>query len=38
VAAPIPGLIASLTTSVGARVAKGDRLLMMEAMKMETTV
>ncbi len=38
VPAPIPGLVASLTTSVGARVAKGDKLLMMEAMKMQTTV
>ncbi len=38
VAAPIPGLIATLTASVGARVSKGDRLLMMEAMKMQTTV
>jgi pyruvate carboxylase len=38
VAAPIPGLIASLFVSVGAKVAKGDKLLMMEAMKMQTTV
>jgi len=38
VAAPIPGLIASLSVSVGARVKKGDKLLMMEAMKMQTTV
>ena len=38
VAAPIPGLIASLSVSVGAKVAKGDKLLMMEAMKMQTTV
>ncbi|WP_052572575.1 pyruvate carboxylase [Holophaga foetida] len=38
VAAPIPGLIASLSTSVGAKVKKGDKLLMMEAMKMQTTV
>jgi pyruvate carboxylase len=38
VAAPIPGLVASLTASVGAKVARGDRLLMMEAMKMQTTV
>ncbi len=37
-AAPIPGLVASLTVSVGAKVAKGDKLLMMEAMKMQTTV
>ncbi|MBC8011487.1 MAG: pyruvate carboxylase, partial [Burkholderiales bacterium] len=38
VAAPIPGLIAALSISVGAKVAKGDKLLMMEAMKMQTTV
>lgn len=38
VAAPIPGLIAALSVSVGAKVAKGDKLLMMEAMKMQTTV
>ncbi len=38
VAAPIPGLIATLTASVGAKVSKGDQLLMMEAMKMQTTV
>jgi pyruvate carboxylase len=38
VAAPIPGLIASLSVSTGAKVAKGDKLLMMEAMKMQTTV
>ncbi len=38
VAAPIPGLIAVLPVSVGAKVAKGDKLLMMEAMKMQTTV
>ena len=38
VAAPIPGLIVTLSTSVGAKVAKGDKLFMMEAMKMQTTV
>ncbi|MEZ5421220.1 MAG: biotin/lipoyl-containing protein, partial [Vicinamibacterales bacterium] len=38
VAAPIPGLIATLSASVGARVARGEKLLMMEAMKMQTTV
>jgi len=36
--APIPGLVASVAVSVGHKVAKGDRLLMMEAMKMQTTV
>ena len=38
IAAPIPGLIASIAVSVGHKVAKGDKLLMMEAMKMQTTV
>jgi pyruvate carboxylase len=38
VGAPIPGLIVTLGVSVGQKVAKGDKLLMMEAMKMQTTV
>jgi len=38
IGAPIPGLVASISVSVGQKVAKGDRLLMMEAMKMQTTV
>jgi pyruvate carboxylase len=38
VAAPIPGLIAQLQVTLGAKVAKGDKLLMMEAMKMQNTV
>jgi pyruvate carboxylase len=38
VPAPIPGLIATIAVSVGHKVAKGDKLLMMEAMKMQTTV
>ncbi|PTX94660.1 pyruvate carboxylase [Opitutus sp. ER46] len=38
VAAPIPGLIAQLQISVGSKVTKGDKLLMMEAMKMQNTV
>jgi pyruvate carboxylase len=36
--APIPGLIAAISVSVGHKVKKGDKLLMMEAMKMQTTV
>ena len=36
--APIPGLISSIAISVGQKVAKGEKLLMMEAMKMQTTV
>ncbi|MEN9661286.1 MAG: hypothetical protein RL324_235 [Verrucomicrobiota bacterium] len=38
IAAPIPGLIAALSVSVGTKVARGDKLLMMEAMKMQNTV
>jgi pyruvate carboxylase len=38
IGAPIPGLITALAVSVGAKVAKGDKLLTMEAMKMQTTI
>jgi len=38
IAAPIPGLIATIAVTAGQKVAKGDKLLMMEAMKMQTTV
>jgi len=38
IAAPIPGLIVTMNASVGAKVAKGDRLFMMEAMKMQTSI
>jgi pyruvate carboxylase len=38
IAAPIPGLIATIAVTVGHKVSKGDKLLMMEAMKMQTTV
>ena len=38
VPAPIPGLIVIMSVSVGAKVVKGDKLFMMEAMKMQTTV
>jgi pyruvate carboxylase len=38
VGAPIPGLVVSIAVTVGHKVAKGDKLLMMEAMKMQTTV
>jgi pyruvate carboxylase len=37
-AAPIPGMVSSVGVGVGARVAKGDRLLALEAMKMQTTL
>ena len=38
IGAPIPGLVASIAVTVGHKVSKGDKLLMMEAMKMQTTV
>jgi pyruvate carboxylase len=38
VGAPIPGLITALAVGVGAKVAKGDKLLTLEAMKMQTTI
>ncbi len=38
VGAPIPGLITSLAVSVGSRVGKGDKLLTLEAMKMQSTL
>ncbi len=36
--APIPGIITSVNVSVGTKVAKGDKLMTMEAMKMQTTI
>jgi pyruvate carboxylase len=38
VGAPMPGTIATVKATVGQKVAKGDLLLTMEAMKMETSV
>ncbi len=38
VAAPMPGLVVSLSVSTGDSVKSGDRLLTIEAMKMETAV
>jgi pyruvate carboxylase len=38
VGAPMPGTIATVKAVVGQKVAKGDLLLTMEAMKMETSV
>tara|TARA_B110000483_G_scaffold46655_1_gene58252 strand:- start:145 stop:1533 length:1389 start_codon:yes stop_codon:yes gene_type:complete len=38
IGAPIPGLIAALSATVGSKVKKGEKLLLMEAMKMQTTV
>jgi pyruvate carboxylase len=38
VGAPIPGMVTSVGPGNGARVAKGDKLLTLEAMKMQTTL
>jgi pyruvate carboxylase len=38
VGAPIPGAISAVSVELNQVVAKGDRLLVMEAMKMQTTV
>ncbi len=38
VGAPMPGTIATVSVIVGQRVARGDLLVTLEAMKMETTV
>ena len=38
IGAPIPGMITALAATVGSKVAKGDRLLTLEAMKMQTTI
>lgn len=38
VGAPIPGAISSIAVEVGQKVEKGDRLLVMEAMKMQSTI
>ncbi len=37
-AAPMPGKIAQVLVQAGARVKKGDALLILEAMKMEHTI
>ncbi len=38
VGAPMPGLVANFAVNVGDKIEKGDRLFVMEAMKMETAV
>jgi pyruvate carboxylase len=38
VGAPIPGAITAIAVEIGDKIKKGDRLLVMEAMKMQTTV
>jgi len=36
--APIPAMISSISTSVGKSVKKGDKIAVLEAMKMQTTI
>jgi len=36
--APIPGMVTAVHATVGAKVAKGDKLMTLEAMKMQTNV
>jgi pyruvate carboxylase len=38
IGAPIPGLVTSVNATIGAKVSKGDKLLVLEAMKMQTTI
>jgi pyruvate carboxylase len=38
IGAPIPGMVTALHASVGSRVASGDKLATLEAMKMQTTI
>ncbi len=38
VGAPIPAMVSSLAVSVGSKVGKGDKVAVLEAMKMQTTV
>ena len=38
VGAPIPGAISAISVEIGQTVNKGDRLLVMEAMKMQSTI
>ena len=38
VGAPLPGLVTAVAVSQGASVKKGDKLLVIEAMKMQSTV
>jgi pyruvate carboxylase len=38
IGAPIPGVVSQIAVEPGQTVGKGDRLLVMEAMKMQSTV
>jgi pyruvate carboxylase len=38
IGAPIPGMVTALSATVGGKVAKGDKLATLEAMKMQTNI
>ncbi len=38
IGAPIPGVVSTVAVELNQKIAKGDRLLVMEAMKMQSTV
>lgn len=38
VGAPIPGMVTTLSVGIGTKVKKGEKLLTLEAMKMQTTI
>ncbi len=38
VGAPIPGVVTAITVGTGSKVNKGDKLMTLEAMKMQTTI
>lgn len=38
IGAPIPGVVTAIAVSVGSKVAKGEKVLILEAMKMQTTI
>jgi pyruvate carboxylase len=38
IGAPIPGIVTALAVSVGHKVSKGDKVMTLEAMKMQTTL
>jgi len=38
IGAPIPGVVSTVAVEIGQKIKKGDRLLVMEAMKMQSTV
>lgn len=38
IGAPIPAMVSSLSVGVGSKVAKGDKIAVLEAMKMQTTI